>query len=58
MIDHVEYRLRGSTNRQVAYASRNDGKAVESLWELPRKKSCQPIGGSSKWGNDLWIEGI
>src|SRR5215204_663749 len=40
--------LRGSANRRVAYVSRNDGKAVESLLELPSKKSCQPIGGSSK----------
>src|SRR5215218_2795069 len=40
--------LRGSANRRVAYVSRNNGKAVESLLELPSMKSCQPIGGSSK----------
>src|SRR5215218_11441082 len=39
--------LRGSANRRVAYVSRNNGKAVESLLELPSMKSCQPIGGSS-----------
>src|SRR5215216_1396416 len=41
--------LRGSANRRVAYVSRNNGKAVESLLELPSMKSCQPIGGSSKY---------
>jgi hypothetical protein len=40
--------LRGSANRRVRHASRNDGKAVESLRELSSAKSCQPIGGSSK----------
>src|SRR5215218_3062590 len=39
---------RGSANRREAYVSRNNGKAVESLLELPSMKSCQPIGGSSK----------
>src|SRR5215217_7185587 len=46
-MDHVERELRGSANRRVAYVSRNNGKAVESLLELPSMKSCQPIGGSS-----------
>jgi hypothetical protein len=27
----AKVQLRGSANRRVAYASRNDGKAVESL---------------------------
>src|SRR5215207_6465141 len=40
--------VRGSANRRVAYVSRNNGKAVESLLKLPSMKSCQPIGGSSK----------
>ena len=39
--------LRGSANRRVAYVSRNNGKAVESLLELPSMKSCRPNGGSS-----------
>jgi uncharacterized membrane protein YphA (DoxX/SURF4 family) len=39
--------LRDSVNRRVAYVSRNDRKAVESLRELLSAKSCQPIGGSS-----------
>jgi hypothetical protein len=48
MLDPCERKvLRGFVNRRVAYVSRKDAKAVESLWELPSMKSCQPIDGSS-----------
>jgi hypothetical protein len=48
--------LRGSVNRRVAYASRHDGKAIESLCELSSIKSCQPIGGSSKTRSDYIMD--
>src|SRR5215208_2901215 len=40
-------RVRASVNRRVAYVSRHDGKAVESLGELSSIKNCQPIDGVS-----------
>jgi hypothetical protein len=40
-------RLRACANRRVAYVSKHSGKAVQSLWELPSMKSCQPIGAAS-----------
>src|SRR5215203_7516541 len=50
--------LRGSANRRVAYVARDDGKALESLWELPSMKSYQPIGGSSKSNITLSLAGV
>jgi hypothetical protein len=32
--------------RRVAYVQTNVGKAIDSLLELTRMKSCQPIGGA------------
>jgi hypothetical protein len=40
--------LRACANRRVAHVSRNSGKAVQWLWELPSMKSCQPISAASK----------
>jgi tetratricopeptide (TPR) repeat protein len=39
--------LRASVNRRVVYVSRDAAKAIESHWELPSTKRCQPIGGAS-----------
>ena len=39
--------LRACASRRVACVSRNDAKAGQSFRELPRAKSCQPIGAAS-----------
>jgi hypothetical protein len=39
--------LRGSVNRRVANVTMAELKATQSFGELPSRKSCQPIDGSS-----------